>query len=216
MSNHLAIATVSYTLAEMIQPALQAVVPSATVRVGRPESAERRGTPFVGANLYLYRVEPNGSFRNADLTTRDGAGTLLQRPRAALDLYYLISFYGDDLQLETQRMLGRLVALLHARPVLTRERIREAIDHNAQSATPFLAHSDLDRQTELVRLTPQALSLEELSKLWTVFFQVTHALSVAYKASVLLIEAEGTPRTAPQVTDVRVYPARDHVSSGTR
>lgn len=208
MSNYLAIATVSYTLAEVIQPSLQSVVPSASVRIGRPESTERLGTSFVGANLYLYRVEPNSAFRNADLTTRDSSGALLHRPQAALDLFYLISFYGNDLQLETQRMLGSTVALLHAQPVLTRERIREAIEHNARSATPFLAQSDLDRQVELVRLTPQSLTLEELSKLWTVFFQVTHALSISYQASVVLIESDGTPREVPRVTDVKVAPAR--------
>lgn len=208
MSNYLAVATVTYTLSELIQPVLQAVVPSASVRIGRPENTERSGTSFVGANLYLYRIEPNAALRNADLTTRDASGHLLKRPRVALNLYYLISFYGNDLQLETQRMLGGVVALLQSQPTLTPERIREAIDHNVNSAAPFLAGSDLDQQTELVRLTAITLSLEELSKLWTVFFQVTHALSIAYEASVVLIDGDGTPDPAPVVrtTDISAHP----------
>ena len=41
-----------------------------------------------------------------------------------------------------------------------------------------------------MKFTPLLLSLEELSKLWSVFFQTQHALSVAYQGTVVLIESE--------------------------
>lgn len=203
MSNHLAIAAVTYTLAEQIQPVLQAVVPSARVRFGRPEATERSSTAFVGANLYLYHLEPNAALRNSDLATRGPDGALLRRPQVALDLYYLLSFYGNDLQLESQRMLGGVVALLHAQPVLTREHIRQAVAQNRATATPYLGEADLDQQVDLVRLKPVSYSLEELSKLWSVFFQTTHTVSLAYQAGVVLIEADVPVHQALPVRSLR-------------
>jgi hypothetical protein len=41
-----------------------------------------------------------------------------------------------------------------------------------------------------VRFTPLGLSLEELSKVWSVFFQTPYSLSVVYRASVVLVEAD--------------------------
>src|SRR5207237_9390379 len=43
-----------------------------------------------------------------------------------------------------------------------------------------------------VKITMANLSTDELSKLWSVFFQVPYQLSVAYQASVLLIEPDDT------------------------
>ncbi|MCI0551854.1 MAG: Pvc16 family protein, partial [Anaerolineae bacterium] len=63
-----------------------------------------------------------------------------------------------------------------------------------KSSIPDLAKSDLAEQVELVKFSPIVLNLEELSKLWSVFFQTAYRLSVAYQASVVLIESEETPR----------------------
>jgi hypothetical protein len=49
---------------------------------------------------------------------------------------------------------------------------------------------------DLVRFIPLALGLDELSKLWSVFFQTPYMLSVAYQASVVLIEPQVTPQQA--------------------
>jgi hypothetical protein len=58
-------------------------------------------------------------------------------------------------------------------------------------------------QIENVKLTPISLSLEELSNLWSVFFQVPYALSVAYEAAAVLIEP-GTPREPGIVEAVHI------------
>jgi hypothetical protein len=56
-----------------------------------------------------------------------------------------------------------------------------------------------------VKLTPLPLSLEELSKLWSVFFQIPYNLSVAYQATVVQVEGDETPSSALPVNDRRVY-----------
>lgn len=199
MSNYLAIAATTATVCQTLSEAFADVRPElvgAEVRAGRPEANATQ--QFFGVNVYLFQVVPNAAMRNNDLPTRLPNGTLVERPQAAIDLNYLLTFYGDEGRLEPQRLLGASISALHATPVLTRERIERAI--SASSAyRSFLTASDLPSQVEAIRLTPITLSLEELSKLWTVFFQVAHALSIAYTASVVLIDADMRPQPAMPV-----------------
>jgi hypothetical protein len=187
MSNWLAIATVTAALAQTVRTAVQEAVPGADVVTGRPDGAPGTGTAQRRAHLFLYQVAPNAALSNADLPMRGSDGRLAQRPRAALDLDYLLAFYGDEAQLEPQRMLGAVVRDLHAHPVLTRKAVADAA-----RSQPFLANSNLAEAVELVRLTPVPLTLEELSKLWSVFFQTPYALTVTYRGTVVLIDAEET------------------------
>jgi hypothetical protein len=194
MSNFRAVATVTATLAiEILQAAAAAAVPGAIVTTQRPDSVSGGGAPASRVNLYLYQVTPNAAFRNTDLPTRGSDGQIVERPRVALDLYYLLTFYGDEAQLEPQRLLGSVALAMHAKPMLSRQMIRSTVGN---TSFPFLAASNLADEIELVRFTPINLSLEELSKLWAVFFQTQYALSVAYQATVVLIEGDESPQRA--------------------
>lgn len=201
MSNFLAVATVTATLQQVMQAVIGADVPGSKVTMVRPD-VPGLGTPEVGLNIFLYQVAPNAALRNADLPTRDATGQARQRPQAALDLYYLMSFYGKDSQLEPQRVLGSVVRQLHSRPLLTRQMIQDTVTNPSYA---YLAASNLADAIEPVRFTPLGLSLEELSKLWSVFFQTQYALSAAYRASLVLIEEELTPRSALPVRDRHVF-----------
>ena len=201
MSNYLAIATVTATLRHLLQGAAGADVPGATVTTTRPDGAAGEN-PAPAINLFLYQVTHNPTWRNKDLPTRRADGRLAQRPRVALDLHYLLTFYGNEAQLEPQRLLGSAVRTLHARPILTPAMIRETA---ADANFGFLAPSDLDDEEEPVRFSPVPLTLDELAKLWSVFFQTRYAVSVAYEASVVLIETAETPRPAPPVRRPELY-----------
>lgn len=185
MSNYLAIATVTMALRDILQNAAQAAIPGANVTVRRPENVGNDGQDKAGINLFLYQVTPNPAWTNTDLPTRNFNGQLVQRPQVALDLYYLLSFHGSELEMEPQRLLGSTTIALHTQPILTPEVIRSTVAN-----TSYLAMSNLAEQGELVKFAPLNLSLEELSKLWSVFFQVPYTLSMIYRASVVLIEAE--------------------------
>lgn len=200
MSNFLAIATVTATLRRTLGPIVDDDVAGAKATSVRPGS----GTPEIGVNLYLYQVTPNAAWRNADLPNRASGGEVVQRPRAALDLHYLLSFYGDQGELAPERLLGSVVRTLHAQPILTRQMIRETV---GSPDFPLLANSDLAEEVELVKFTPLSLSLEDLSKLWSVFFQTPYTLSVAYLATVVLIESDNTPREALPVRERTMYVA---------
>lgn len=196
MSNFLAIATVTATLRQVLQEAVQKIMSGIEVTTVRPDStgngasnADGKG----GINIFLYQITPNAALRNADLPTRRADGTLVQRPQAAYDLHYLLTFFGDELQLVPQRLLGSAVSTLHAEPVLSSESISGAINARTDD---ILQDSDLAEQIETVKFSPISLNLEELSKLWSVFFQTPYALSVAYRGSVVLLESDGSPQRA--------------------
>lgn len=198
MSNALAIATVTATLQRTLQDAVNADLPGAKVTTLRPD-AIGDAVPAAGVNIFLYQVSANAALRNATVPHRSTNGTtVLQRPRTPLDLHYLLSFYGNDAKLEPQRLLGSVARRLHARPLVTRKSITDML---ADAAFSFLAGSDLADDEEIVRVTPASLSLEEMSKLWSVFFQTRYALSAAYQASVVSIEADERPRVAIPVRD---------------
>jgi hypothetical protein len=185
MSNALAIATVTAALGHIVHAAAEEIgVGSVGLDFGRPTAiGDVQSTRKV--HVYLYQVSPNAAQRNNDLPTRGADGKLTSRPQAALDLHYLIAFYGNQQTLEADRMLGAAIRSLHARPLLSRQAIRSAISNH-----PELSSSNLADALERVRFTPAAVSLDELSKLWSVLFQTPHALSVVYHANAVLIEAE--------------------------
>ncbi|WP_052807910.1 DUF4255 domain-containing protein [Methyloterricola oryzae] len=203
MSNHLAIATVTYALKTQIANALTHDVGDFGYQVvtDRPDGT---ASGQAEVRLYLYQVTHNAAHRNDDLPTRRADGTsFVNRPQLALDLHYLISFFGKETELEPQRLLGSVARALHAHPVLSRDQIAKLIDPGTEPRVgpSWLAASDLDKQIELVRLTPLPLSLEELSKLWMVFFQTKYTLSVAYQASVVLLDADVQASEGPPVQE---------------
>lgn len=203
MSNALAVAAVTSTLRYVLDLALQASGPGpvggATVTTLRPDrlaDADTVGEAATGINVFLYQVTANHAWNLTDLPTRRQDGSFVRRPVAALDLHYLITCYGDDASLATHRLLGRAVLALAVTPVLTRDVVRAAMqDLGADTDTAFLTEADLADQVELVKLSPEQLSLEDQSKLWATF-QTPYLLSAAYSATVVLLEADVVPRTA--------------------
>jgi hypothetical protein len=203
MSNFLSIATVTATLVQLLQAGVQSDVSDAsiTVTAARPDTSGTDTIP-TGVNLFLYQVTPNAAMRNADLPTRSSSGQVINRPRAALDLHYLLSFHGDETRLEPQRMLGSTIRILNTQPQLTRGQIITTI---ADPTLTFLVASDLADEIEMVRFTPATLTLDELSKIWSIFYQMPYALSIVYVASVVYIESMVSTRSAPPVQRYNTY-----------
>ena len=237
MSDFLAVAVVSAALRRLVMGAVQADVPGAQVTTLRPaEPGITSGIPDVGVNLYLYETAPVAALRNSALPARRVDGSVMQRPAAALELHYLFSFYGNEGALEPQRLMGSTIARLTAEPLLTRTRVEDTL---ADPLTPFLANSDLGDQIDSVKFTPLSLSLEEMSRIWSVFFQTRYTLSMAWRASAIFIEPQlrvapslpvreslllAVPIRQPRITDVvaaagedaPIVPGADIVIRGER
>lgn len=205
MSNFLSIATVTEAFRQVLnEAAADSGIAGAVATAVRPTSGSNNGQPgnppTVGVNLYLYQVTPNGSFRNMDAPTRRSDGSLLQPSRSAYDLHYLLTFYGSDTNLEPQRIIGNVLRVLHSVPVLTRKRIE-----SVKMSFPFLAAANLETEVDTVKLNIIPLSLEELSKIWSVFFQTTYNLSLAFQASVVFIDGKEVSTPALPVLSRNVY-----------
>ncbi|MFW6264075.1 MAG: DUF4255 domain-containing protein [Cyanobacteriota bacterium] len=198
MSNYLAIATVTAALQRTLQASVQVDVDGARVTTLRPNSIGN-GTPEKGVNLYLYHVALNPIWRSsAEVRIRNRKGEGAKRSHSALDLHYMISFYGSEVELEPQRLLGSVVSTLNDRQALTSTMIQDAI---ADANFTYLGDSNLIEQLEEIYFSPLDLSLEDLSKVWSVFFQTPYTLSIAYKATVLMIEGEKVAQKALPVRE---------------
>jgi hypothetical protein len=206
MSKSQAIAAVTAVLSHRVGETLTKESLAAQVDGVRPKAGEGPDNSTRKVSIYLYQVTPNAAWRNTDLPTRDSDGNVKTRPQVALDLHYLFSFVGDEKQLEPQLMLGIVMRDLHAAPSLTREMIDSAGQNISDNTIKtMIANSELGKSIELVRFTPAALSLDELSKIWSIFFQTPYALSVAYQATVVLIEKDLPTQTALPVRERRVF-----------
>lgn len=198
MSNHLAVATVTAALRQAVQDALNEAVSGAQAQVGRPKAGadDEDGAPVV--NLFLYQVASNPARHNNHLPSRTGDGRTRGPSVVALDLHYLLSFYGVADTYGPEVLLGAVTRALEHRPIISRELIEKAIEESGA----VLDDTDLHRAGERVRITPVNLGIDDLSKLWSVMFQVPYVLSTAYRCSTVLIESVETGGAGPPVTSV--------------
>jgi len=199
VSNQLAIASVTATLHFRLSQLVAAELPSAQVTSVRP-SAENL-LPPTGINIFLYQVTPNSAQRNSALPTRNSEGRLVGRPSLPLDLHYVLSFYGNDATFEPQQLLGSVARSLHEKPVLDADTIA------AMASDPLydsVQQTDLMNALEPVRLTQAALTLEEMAKLWGIFYGVPYALSAVYVASAVNLDSESLPQAALPVRSFQV------------
>jgi len=188
MSNALAVAAATATLRNL----LHAEVPKADSDLAdlevttQPLDAARKSITKAQLNLFLYQALTNAAWRNLDLPSQVRSGET-GSPPLALNLHYLITTYGrgdSDNDAVSHRVLGAAMSVLHDHPVLSRAEIRVA-----------LAGNDLADQFEPLRITPLPMTIEEISKLWTVFM-TQYRISAAYEVTVVLIDSK-TPVSSP-------------------
>jgi hypothetical protein len=158
-------------------------------------------------NLFMYQVSPNPGWRNMNLPSRDSRGDRVANQALALDLHYLLTAYGAE-ELHQEIMLGIGMQLMHEMPVLTRDAIRATFTPpSGGTLTPVLqalATSALADQIELIKICPQVLNTEELSKLWPAF-QEKYRPTAAYTATVVLIESSSSVKSTLPVLKSNIY-----------
>jgi len=202
MSNALAIATVSGAINRRVFSAATAAVADANVRLG-PPTAKLADDNDSLVNIHLYRVEPNTAHANTHLPTRSGRAQDLSPARLALDLHFVLSFYGDAKKFVPERMLANVMLALEKIPLLTQSTIDAAIAESSE-----LTDSDLGDAAARIHVSRELMSIDDFSKIWSIFYQVPYTLSVAYRASHVAIETEDVTRLALPVArpDIWVSP----------
>jgi hypothetical protein len=199
MSNEFAIAAVTIALSNLLEgirklkddPDLLKKIPEGlkptsnieiiTLPLDAAYVPKNKGKNYV--NLFLYNVEHSAAWRNMDIPGQVKQGETGHSP-LALNLYYIITGHGqDDNELIGHLLLGKAMSILHDHSLLGRDELKTAFEA-----------SGLQSQVERLRISPQPISLDEISKLWT-GFQTQYRLSAAYEVSVVLIESKQPTRT---------------------
>jgi hypothetical protein len=195
MSNSLAVAAVTETLRNLLDTLINAdpnVDPNSdpllagTEVTTRPPDKARVNIAGNQVNLFLYQTALNAAWRNMDMPRQVHPGET-GYPPLPLNLYYLLTAYGrddDSSAILGHRLLGRAMSVLHDHPVLGTAEIKASLPGN-----------DLYDQIERVHIAPQVLSVEDLSRLWTMF-QTQYRISAAYQVTVVLIDST-RPAVAP-------------------
>ncbi len=197
MSTPFAIAGLTATLQDVISNGLvnhgitAAVGGTVDVRAVAPDLVMTNGSlsnPTL--NIFLYQVTPNPGWRNVDLASRNSLGNRLSNPPMALDIHYILSAYAED-DLHAEMLLGGAMHLLHEMPGLDRSTIAAALT----TLSSDLQGCGLADQVEQIKITPQPLNSEEMSKLWSAI-QSNYRPSVVYQATVVLIQDERPSHSA--------------------
>ena len=202
MSTALAFAGVTALLQDMLanrlaEDPVAAAVGSVTISALPPDRVALGETSDpTQVNVFLHQVTPNQGWSNLGQPTRGGSGDRLSSPPLALDLHYLITAYAAQ-ALRTEILLARIAQTFHEVPVPTRAAITQALAPSAPPAgfPPGLAATGLADQFEHLRITPEAMSNEELSKLWSAL-QARYRPTLAYRVTTVLIDSDLGARQA--------------------
>jgi hypothetical protein len=214
MSSPLAIAAVTYVLKDLLNDGIvnndiSNSVGKVEVTVLPPDRIETGDSEPNRINLFMYMATHNSGWRNEQQPTHSARGERVSYPPLALDLHYLMTVYGSE-EMHQDILLGYGMHLMHEIPVLTRNMIRRSIDPPASTFNTLpphlrsLATSGLADQIEMIKITPETLNTEELSKLWTAF-GAKYRPNAAYKVTVVLIQSEKSAKPALPVRQANIY-----------
>ena len=200
MSTALALASVTALLKDLLENGLASA--GVTAKIGGDATVSALPPDRVGSgadekaqlNVFLYHVSPFTAMRSMP-PKANGNGNGGDNRRLALELHYLLTAYGAQ-DYQTEILLGYALQLLHESPVLERERIQTslaALSHTRDRRVipppqAALASSALGEQMETITITPEFLSLEEISKLWSAL-QAKYRPSATYKVSAVFIDS---------------------------
>lgn len=209
MSTALAIAATTRVLGSLIDQNIQKANVATVlgqppyVSTLAPDQLEAPAEETAKLSLFLYHVTYNQGWREVGLPSRDSSGVGVDRPPLALNLHYLLVAYGNA-DYVPQMLLGLGMQALHENPFLTRDEITTVFTPPTPATTlppvdSALATANLAGQVERIKVTPEPLTTEDLSKLWTAFGGKFRP-SAGYQATVVLIESTAPIQTALPVT----------------
>lgn len=155
---------------------------SMVVSLRTPQEMVR--APQQGLSVWLYRVVRDEARLNDPPQVRPvpGGGVEIIPAPLPLRLHYLITPLSDDSPDTEQRILGRVLQLLHSVPTLSGAALRGD-----------LAGSDSEVHTRL-----EALPLDEIARVWEAL-EGSYQLSLSYEVSLARIDSIVDPRRGAPV-----------------
>lgn len=221
MSNALAIATVTHVMSTLLKEGITQNNVDAFLKSGNAAVSTRSPGVLAGndgkvpaqLNLFLYRVSHNTGWNNSAYPSRNSSGDEIRSVPLAINLHYLLTAFGED-ELDSEILLGFGMQILHEHPVLYRKLITDSLSNallalytgSLQSAIKL---SGLADQVELIKVTPESINTEEMSRLWSAF-QTKYHTCTGYQVTVVLIEKEKALKSGLPVKErlIKVQPFR--------
>jgi hypothetical protein len=186
MNDPLAIAAATEALRHILQQEIPKLDPGLSdLKVTtQPLDVARNGVMSAQLNLFLYLVEENSARRNQALSFPKPAG--MSDPAMELNLHYLVTAFGragSDGDAISHRVLGSAMSTLQSYPILTGAEINLA-----------LTNTDSVSQFDRIRIGLLPTSVDEMSKLWTLF-QSPYRISAQYQVNIAM-RYEGAPENS--------------------
>jgi hypothetical protein len=115
----------------------------------------------------------------------------MSNPPLAINLHYLVTAYGAN-PFDPEILLAFAMQVFHNTPVVPRTVIQAALtaldSGSPSNEQQLISASTLASQIEHIRITPEALTTEEIYRLWTAF-QVSYRPTTSYQVSVVVIQS---------------------------
>jgi hypothetical protein len=181
---------------ELVRKFADAPIGDAIVTTLPPDRVLASAEERAQINLYLYRVTPNANQQQHYFTdSRERDNVQSDQLPLALDLHYLLSVYAEhDFQAEV--LLTCAMQFFHERQELTSEMLRSTLSSLSSASAsggpqPILellsSATFIDQlQPQAVKITPEFLSMEEMSRLWS-SLQARSRLAMTYQVSMVFI-----------------------------
>jgi hypothetical protein len=198
MSDYLAVGGVTAVLKSLLNAGLSEGGPS-TVLVSPPGITNMSPDLIPTGqdeppqlNLFMYYASINPALRNLDLPSIDSNGNVISNPPLPINLHYLVTAYGAN-PYDPEILLAFAMQVFHNTPVVPRSTIQAALTALNSGPSPsneqkLIAFSTLASQIEHIRITPEALTTEEIYRLWTAF-QVSYRPTTSYQVSVVVVQS---------------------------
>jgi len=199
MSSYEALAAVSRTLDNLLKDRMNVMANSVRqtvdVTFAPPDSASSDVIAGeVRVNLYLYRVTENAHLKNQEIPGTGSRGAY-GLPPLSLDLHYLMTASGPgdpihagDSDISSQIVLGEAMRVLHDFPIVTGSLSHIAGSQEGEIGDPIL-DAELEDAFEQIKISLEPFSLDDLSKIWSVFPETPFRRCVGYHVSVIQIQS---------------------------
>lgn len=179
IADYSVIADIGLSLVKVLRAALVPELVSQPDGVGLGNPADRGD---MNVTVYLYEIKENTDVRSQDMVDM---GDRMRYPGVALDLFYIVTAHStsDILTrgIDEQRMLGKIIQLLHDHPMLAGDDLEGALTDS----------------TNTYRISKEQLPLETLVSL---FPNQPYKLSLGYKVGPVTIDSTRT-RSVSRVSE---------------
>ena len=154
-------------------------------------------------NVFLYRTSINPALRGDELPTRTANGSRRTRPPLALDLHYLVSAH-CKVDLHAELLMGASILALEGMSILTSAATAAYFGQPTPAGISpdvwtLVSGAMLDQQPQQVTVSFENMSIDDISKLWSVLGE-KYRPSAAYLVTVVLLQPEGRVTVALPVT----------------